>query len=76
MEVVWRCPGASLHQIVAALEGSGWSYSTIKTLVGRLVNKGLNPGRPVGGEQLPVYGRRGQQHLPGAGGPQLSLPGL
>ena len=41
MEMVWRCPGASLHQIVAALEGSGWSYSTIKTLVGRLVNKGL-----------------------------------
>lgn len=41
MEVLWRRPDATLNQIVSDLSQTGWSYSTIKTLLGRLVNKGL-----------------------------------
>lgn len=41
MEVLWRRPDATLNQIVSDLSRTGWSYSTIKTLLGRLVNKGL-----------------------------------
>lgn len=40
MEALWQQPGASLSQVVDALSATGWSYSTIKTLLGRLVAKG------------------------------------
>ena len=40
MEVVWNEPGITIGLIRAALESEGWSYSTIKTLVIRLVKKG------------------------------------
>ncbi len=39
MEVVWKKPGILIGEIRDALKDSGWSYSTIKTLVLRLVNK-------------------------------------
>ncbi len=40
MEILWRQPSVTLSEIVEALSGSGWSYSTIKTLLMRLMNKG------------------------------------
>ena len=39
MEVVWKNPGITIGNIRTALEGNEWSYSTIKTLVIRLVKK-------------------------------------
>lgn len=40
MRVVWRRPGVSVREIVAELRGeTGWSYSTVKTMLARLVEK-------------------------------------
>ncbi len=39
MEVVWKNPGIVIGKIRTALEENDWSYSTIKTLVIRLVKK-------------------------------------
>lgn len=41
MEVVWKKPGLLIGEIRDSLKESGWSYSTIKTLVLRLVNKDM-----------------------------------
>lgn len=41
MEVVWKEPGITIGRIRSALADSGWSYSTIKTLVLRLVKKNI-----------------------------------
>ncbi len=41
MEVIWNKQGLLIGEIREALKDSGWSYSTIKTLVIRLVNKGM-----------------------------------
>lgn len=40
LEVLWDRPGSLIGEIRSALSESGWSYSTIKTLVLRLANKG------------------------------------
>lgn len=40
LEILWKTPGITIGTIRTALESSGWSYSTIKTLVSRLVQKG------------------------------------
>ncbi|MGN1059647.1 MAG: BlaI/MecI/CopY family transcriptional regulator, partial [Clostridia bacterium] len=40
MEVLWSRPHSAIGEIKGALSGSGWSDSTIKTLVRRLVQKG------------------------------------
>ena len=41
MRVVWRRPGAAVREIVAELEGeTEWSYSTVKTMLARLSEKG------------------------------------
>lgn len=40
MRVVWRRPGVAVREIVAELQGeTGWSYSTVKTMLARLVEK-------------------------------------
>lgn len=41
MEVLWRVPNSLAHVIIEELQGSGWSDKTIKTLLARLVKKGL-----------------------------------
>lgn len=41
MEVLWKRPTQTIGEIRAALADTGWSDSTIKTLVRRLVKKGL-----------------------------------
>ena len=40
LEVLSEKPGSLIGEIRTALAGSGWSYSTIKTLVLRLTQKG------------------------------------
>lgn len=41
MEALWQLPGATLAQVVERLQGSGWQYTTIRTLLARLVEKGF-----------------------------------
>lgn len=40
MKVLWEKPLKTIGEISAALHHTGWSYSTIKTLVRRLTDKG------------------------------------
>ena len=39
LEFIWENPGSTIGAIRKAMETTGWSYSTIKTLVNRLVKK-------------------------------------
>ena len=40
MRAVWRRPGSTVREIVAELAGeTGWSYSTVKTMLARLSEK-------------------------------------
>lgn len=41
MKVLWRNPDSTISFIVDNLENKNWSYSTIKTMVKRLVDKGI-----------------------------------
>ena len=40
MKVLWEKPELTLKEIAAGLEDTEWSYTTIRTLVTRLVEKG------------------------------------
>ena len=41
MNEVWRNPPASARDVLEALEGrTGWAYTTVKTILDRLVEKG------------------------------------
>ncbi len=40
MKILWGKPGLTLKEIAASLEDTGWSYTTIRTLVTRLLEKG------------------------------------
>lgn len=40
MEVLWDKPPLAAKEIVNALEAENWSYTTIMTLISRLVKKG------------------------------------
>ena len=40
MKILWEKPDLTLKEIAANLEAAGWSYTTIRTLVTRLVEKG------------------------------------
>ncbi|HWQ78876.1 MAG TPA: BlaI/MecI/CopY family transcriptional regulator [Anaerovoracaceae bacterium] len=40
MRVLWERPGLTLREIAAALGDTGWSYTTVRTLVTRLTEKG------------------------------------
>lgn len=41
LEILWSNPGSLIGEIRDSLSDSGWSYSTIKTLVLRLTQKGV-----------------------------------
>ena len=42
MEVLWRRSGLSADEMVAAVaEGQGWTAATVRTLLNRLLNKGV-----------------------------------
>lgn len=40
MKILWEKPELTLKEIAAALEDTEWSYTTIRTLVTRLMEKG------------------------------------
>lgn len=40
MKVLWEKPDLTLREIAASLEDTDWSYTTIRTLVTRLLEKG------------------------------------
>ena len=55
MEVLWKQPGSSLAQAAKALQGTGRTYSTIKTLQGRLAAKGRSaPSGTEGTTAIPL----------------------
>lgn len=40
MKVLWKKPNITLKEIAENLKNTGWSYTTIRTLVNRLLEKG------------------------------------
>src|SRR5262252_1650037 len=49
LEVLWRLERATARQVAEALaKKRGWAYSTVKTLLDRMVAKGLVSARQVG----------------------------
>lgn len=41
MKVLWETPNITLKEIAGKVSECGWSYSTIRTLVNRLADKGV-----------------------------------
>ena len=41
IEILWQQPNSTVSDIVKSLEHTGWRYSTIKTMLNRLVGKGF-----------------------------------
>lgn len=41
MKALWEKPGLTLREIAAGLEDTGWSYTTVRTMVARLAEKGV-----------------------------------
>jgi predicted transcriptional regulator len=53
MNEVWRWPEVTARQVHTALaEESGWAYSTVKTLLARLVEKGAVEARREGKQSV------------------------
>lgn len=49
MKILWDKSGLTLKEIAAGLEDTGWGYTTIRTLVTRLSEKGaINADRSTG----------------------------
>ena len=49
LDVLWQLERATARQVGEALAGKrGWAYSTVKTLLDRMVDKGLVAGRQIG----------------------------
>jgi len=49
LEVLWEDRAATARQVAERLEGSrGWAYSTVKTMLDRMVEKRLVAARQVG----------------------------
>jgi BlaI family penicillinase repressor len=60
MEVLWTAERITAREVAEALaEKRGWAYSTVKTLLDRMVDKGLCNARQVGNvwEYTPAIGR-------------------
>jgi BlaI family penicillinase repressor len=61
MNAVWRCPEATARSVLEELRGeTGWAYSTVKTQMDRLVQKGVLKARMEGITTVytPVLGQR------------------
>lgn len=41
IEMLWKQPNSTVSDVVKNLKHTGWSYSTIKTMVNRLTDKGF-----------------------------------
>lgn len=49
LEALWSLKHATARQVAAAVEPArGWAYSTVKTMLDRMVDKGLVRARQVG----------------------------
>lgn len=49
LEALWERGHSTARQVVEAVQGSrGWAYSTVKTMLDRMVEKGLVHARQVG----------------------------
>ena len=60
MNVLWRAGSASARDVLEALQGeTGWAYTTVKTMLTRLVEKGAAREKTVG--QAAVYSAKVQQ---------------
>jgi BlaI family penicillinase repressor len=66
LEALWSAGRGTAREITEALaERRGWAYSTVKTMLDRMVDKGLVKGRQVGTvwEYTPAVPRRKAQYL-------------
>jgi BlaI family transcriptional regulator, penicillinase repressor len=53
MQVVWERKGATAAEVIAALAGpTGWRHRTIRTLLARLLDKGVLAAEPDGNRYL------------------------
>jgi BlaI family penicillinase repressor len=53
MQVVWERPAVTAAEVVASLAGPmGWSHRTVRTLLARLVAKGVLAAEPDGNRYL------------------------
>lgn len=60
MNVLWRTGAASAREVLEALHGeTGWAYTTVKTMLSRLEEKGAVGAKTVGGAA--VYSTRIRQ---------------
>jgi predicted transcriptional regulator len=49
LEALWKGAPATVREVLGRLEGGpGWAYSTVKTLLDRLVEKGVVAAEPAG----------------------------
>jgi BlaI family penicillinase repressor len=66
LDALWKAERATARQVTEALAGRrGWAYSTVKTLLDRMVDKGLVEARQVGNvwEYTPALPRQKAQRL-------------
>jgi BlaI family penicillinase repressor len=66
LDALWTAERATAREVAEALAGKrGWAYSTVKTMLDRMVEKGLVEGRQVGNvwEYRPALVRRKAQRL-------------
>jgi BlaI family transcriptional regulator, penicillinase repressor len=52
MQVVWERKAATAAEVIAALAGTDWQHRTIRTLLARLVDKGVLAAEPDGNRYL------------------------
>lgn len=52
MQVIWNQKTATAADVIDALADSGWSHRTIRTLLSRLVDKGVLETEPIGNRYL------------------------
>ena len=66
LQALWTAGRGTAREITEALaERRGWAYSTVKTMLDRMVDKGLVKGRQVGTvwEYTPAVARQKAQRL-------------
>jgi BlaI family transcriptional regulator, penicillinase repressor len=52
MQAVWERKAATAAEVIAALAGTSWRHRTIRTLLARLVDKGVLAAEPDGNRYL------------------------
>ena len=52
MQIIWDKKSALAAEVIDALDGTGWSHRTIRTLLSRLVEKGVLSTEAVGNKYI------------------------